>query len=122
MSKYSDKKKARVAATLAAIDAVEGSEKPMEAKPQERRRCEPVSLGKMPFEFALSVEACLAMARTMERTAKDLEAATAKGLQRGEATSMAGMAKSLCARIGELSDRARRYASAWAEPQNGATS
>lgn len=129
MSKYSDKRKARAMAaaeteaqTLAAIDAIEtgvamqGVAMPVKAqaaKPQQRRG-EPVPLGSKPADFALAVGACLALARDMERTALELEVAAAKGIQRGEATSMAGMAKSLCTRIGELAERARRYAATWA--------
>lgn len=123
MSKYSDKRKARAMAaateaqTLAAIDAIEtGVTMPVKAqaaKPQQRRG-EPVPLGSKPSDFALAVGACLALARDMERAAQELEVAAAKGIQRGEATSMAGMAKSLCTRIGELAERARRYAATWA--------
>lgn len=121
MSRYSDKKKARAmeAATLAALDAVETGGTPAANPPPAPqtigKRRDPVPLGTTPRELAMSAEACLAAARMMARTAADLEAKASKGIQRAEATSMAGMAKGVCVHLQALADRARRYAATWAD-------
>lgn len=114
MSKYSDKRKARAAEALAALDAVETGETPAAPRTVEKRR-DPVPLGIAPCNLALSVEACLAGARMMAREAAALEAKASKGIQRAEATSMVGMAKGICVHLQALAGRARRYAATWAD-------